>query len=67
MLGDFDYVVAIEIQTRHCIVGLRLERFFLDGNSSLIGIELHHTKTLRILDLVTEHGGSLAAADSIPQ
>ncbi|MNR52436.1 hypothetical protein D3C85_1722840 [compost metagenome] len=67
LLGDLDYVVVIEIQASHCIVGLGLERLFLDGNGTLIGIELNYTKTLRILDVVTKHGGTVAAAGCIAQ
>ncbi|MCY1554932.1 hypothetical protein D9M68_915460 [compost metagenome] len=67
LLGDLDYVVVIEIQASHCIMGLGLEWFFLDGNGTLISIELNNAKTLRILDVVTEHGGTLADAGGIPQ
>ena len=48
--------LVVEIQTGNRVVGFWLFGLFLDRNDMPIIIKLHDTETLRIVDVITEHG-----------
>src|SRR5690606_10575 len=45
--GDVNYAVVGEIQTGHCKMRFRLQRFFVDGNYPLLVLKFHYTIALR--------------------
>ncbi|MNF86875.1 hypothetical protein D3C84_693250 [compost metagenome] len=65
--GDLHHAVVVEVQAGDGELGLGLERLFLDGDRMLLVIELDHTKALRVLHLIAEHGGAFLAPGGLEQ
>src|SRR5574344_1084616 len=55
-MRDFHHFVRVEVESGHRIVALWLGRFLLDAEAVSVGVKLGHTVTLRIADLIAEHG-----------
>src|SRR5690606_14298071 len=65
--SDVDYLIVIEVQPWHGKLGTWLWRFFLQRTSLSLFVELHHTVTLRIFDLVCEDGRTTLPRGHIAQ
>src|SRR5471030_872197 len=55
VLGDIHNFVIVEIQTGYRVVGLGLQRFLFDAESTTSSVEFNHAKTLGVGDVVAKH------------
>ncbi|MCY1417889.1 hypothetical protein D9M71_334340 [compost metagenome] len=67
IFGNLDHVLVVEVQPGHGIAGLRLGRFFFQADCLALRVELDHAVTLRVLHVVGEHAGALAAVHGVAQ
>src|ERR1035441_2014195 len=65
--GDIEHLVVIEIEPGHRVVRLRLSRLLLDAERAALGVELHDTVTLRVLDVIGEYGRAVRATSRFLQ
>ena len=58
LLGDPDYVIIKKIKAGHRIIGFWIIRLFFQACHTPISIESDNTVSLRVLDIVSENGGT---------
>ena len=56
VLRHMHHLVGIEVETNYGIVGFRMLRFLLYGETVTLAVELRHAVTLRVADPIAEDG-----------
>src|SRR5690606_16150600 len=67
LAGDLDYVVVVEVEPGHGVVGPGVLRLLLDRQGAPVRIQVHHAVTLRVTNVVPEDVGASRPRGSLQQ